>query len=327
MVRTTVVRFVVVGTVSALAACGGGGSSGGSSDGETGTPSVPPDNVGIELDPGSFSERRAAVDSQEDFAEVLKVFSGAEQTYLAIDEIREEIRGWGDVVSQDGSTVTLSCDNSGTLSVTLNQEAPTDLTWQFRNCELETASLNRVVLDGTYTYVNIESESDGTQRVDGFQEIDLTGTVAGSGEAIAMQGADFWEIVVPPEGARTETYTTEALEFLRGNNYQAIQNAETTLSTLDETTTVTLNARLIGSLTDGFVDITTEEDIQRPSGGGCPTVGVVRVVGEPEASGVETRYGTSIEAAVAPDTVATATVIGTTDPNEYDASECSALIF
>lgn len=328
MVKTTMVRLVAVGTVSALAACGGGGSSGSSDSGSGGgTPSVPPEGVGLVLDPGPFSERRATVESQADFEAVQGVFSDADQTYLAIDEIRQEIRGWNDVVSQDGNTVTLSCDNAGTLALTLNQEAPTDVTWQFRNCQLEVPSLNTIVLDGTYTYVNIESESDGTERVDGFQEIDLTGTIVGSGESIAMQGADFWEIVVPPEGPRTETYTTEALEFLRGTDYQAIATAETALSTVGGITSVTLNARLIGSAIDGFVDITTEETIQRASGGGCPSVGIVQVVGAPENSGVEIRYGDSMVAPLDPATVATTTVIGTTDTTEYDETECSELIY
>ncbi len=331
MVRTTTSRILVLGTVSALVACGGGGSSssGGGSDGIGGTPTPRPDNVGLELDSGGLSERRAAVEGFEDFQEVLDVYSGAEQTYLSIDQIREAALELDDAVGQSGNTLTVRCDNtgSGTLEFTLNGDAQTDFTLEFRNCQLTTAALGTVVLNGTYTYVNIESESDGTQRVDGFQEIDLTGSISASGDSIAMQGADFWKIVVPTEGARTETYTTDALEFLRNNNYQAIENAETKLSTLNGTTTVTLNARLIGSLTDGFVEITTEEDIQRLTGGGCPTSGAVRVVGEPESSGIEIRYEESIDGLVAVGTVATATVIETSDVNEYDSSDCSVLIF
>ena len=263
-----------------------------------------------------------------EFEDVLQVFSDAEQTYLAIDEIREEIRGWGDVVSRNENTVTLSCDNSGTLSVSLNQQAPTDVTWQFQNCQLSVPSLNTIILDGTYTYRNTESETGGTQNIEGFQEIDLEGRIVATSEPIAMHGSDSWDIELKSGGVGREIYTTNVLEFLRGTDYQAITNAQTELNTANGITTVELNARLIGSLTNGYVDIVTLETIQRPSGGGCPSIGTVRV-GEPEISGVEILYDESMDMdlVVGPDTVATATVIGSTESKEYDSETCGELIF
>ncbi|MDV3505405.1 hypothetical protein [Marinobacter sp. M-5] len=334
MVRTTTSRILVLGTVSALVACGGGGSSGGSSDGGGGTPTSPPESVELELDAGGLSEQRALVEGFQDFQEVLDVYSGAEQTYLSIDEIREAALELDDAVGQSGNTVTVRCDNpgSGTLAFTLNRETETDFTLEFRNCQLATAELGTVVLNGTYTYVNLVSETDSSREVDGFQIVDLTGTIVSGSEPIAMQGSDAWETSTPLQagsGPREETYTTDALEFLRGGDYKAITNAVTTLSSQGGITEVTINSRLIDSATDGYVDISTTTTMKRPTGGGCPDEGVVRIIGEPEASGIEIAYGVSIlpPPVMGSGTEARATVIGTSDTEDYTEAECEALIF
>lgn len=335
MVRTTTSRILVLGTVSALVACGGGGSSsGGGSDGGGGTPTSPPENVGLELDAGGLSEQRALVEGFQDFQEVLDVYSGAEQTYLSIDQIREAALELDDAVGQSGNTVTVRCDNtgSGTLAFTLNRETETDFTLEFSNCQLTTAELGAVVLNGTYTYVNLISETASAREVDGFQIVDLTGTIVSGSEQIAMQGSDAWKTFTPLQGGsdpREETYTTDALEFMRGDDYKAITNAVTTLSSQSGITAVTINSRLIGSATDGYVDISTTTTMKRPTGGGCPDEGVVQIIGEPEASGIEIAYGASIlpQPAMGSGVEARATVIGTGAAQDYTETGCEALIF
>ncbi|MGB1949850.1 MAG: hypothetical protein ACPHQ9_03675 [Marinobacter sp.] len=331
MVRTTTSRILVLGAISVLTACGGGGSSGGGSSGG-GTPTLPPDNVVLKLDPGTFSEQRAPLNGVPEFDGVLGVYSGAEQTYLSIDEIREAALELDEAIGQSGNTVTLRCDNTGagTMAFTLNRETQTDFTLEFRNCQLTTSELGAIILDGTYTYVNEITETSSTREVDGFQIVDLTGTIASGGESIAMQGSDAWETSAPLQAGtapRVEKYTTDALEFLRGSDYQAITDAVTTLASEAGITEVTINSRLIGSAMNGYVDISTETAIKRPTGGGCPGEGVVRIIGEPETSGVDIKYGTNMALPVTDGTEATATIIESAVVEEYDALECDTLIF
>lgn len=332
VIKPKVPLLLIALSITAVA-CGGGGGSGGNDDDNAGTPTERPDGIGLELTPDMLNEKRAPVDSLQDFDDVLDVYSGAEQTYLAIDQIRQEARGFNQVSSRTENTVALHCDNrgSGTLTVTLNQEAQTDFTWEFRNCQLTTDELGTILLDGTYTYVNESRETATESTDDGFQIVDLTGRIVTGNVPIAMQGADYWVVTTPlvaGSGPRTELYTTDALEFLRGEDYKAVTNAETRLVSEGGLTEVTIASRLIGSEILGFVEISTMTDIVRASGGGCPTVGVVRIVGDPENSGVEIQYGGSIDDSVSGVTRAT---VSRVDPeallDDYDETECRDLIF
>ncbi|MCG2582306.1 MAG: hypothetical protein KA296_15655, partial [Marinobacter sp.] len=220
MVKTTTAGILAIVSVWGLTACGGGG--GGSSSDIDDTPTEKPSGADITVDPDGYAEKQVSISSQTETDAILVLYEDAENAYLLAEQVDNAVtsRSHSNV---EGNEITYDCDNTGKVVITVNSDdVSDDERWQFNNCQLNTPTFGNIVLNGDYFYVN-KVMSNGNA---GFQVFDLTGTVIASGEDIVAKGLDEWEIV-ENGSVRTETYQTDALEFILGSDYFAIANALT----------------------------------------------------------------------------------------------------
>ncbi|AZT83420.1 hypothetical protein EHN06_07590 [Marinobacter sp. NP-4(2019)] len=311
MVRTTAAGTLAFVCAWGLSACGGGG--GGSSSNDE-TPTEKPSSASISVDPDGYAEKQVTIASEEDTNAILILYDDAENAYLLAEEVDTAVTSRSPDVS--GNELTYECDNTGKVVITVNSDdVSDDERWRFDNCELNTPTFGRIVLNGDYFYVN-EVLSDGHA---GFQVFDLTGTVIASGEDIVAKGLDEWEIT-ESGGVRTETYQTDALEFILGNDYFAIANALTTIEADNSGVSISLASKLIGSAIGGYIEISTEKSVYVASGDSCPQSGIIRLDGD---------GGTFAEVRYLDDTgtghVAEITYSNTSEVVTYDS--CDSLIF
>lgn len=279
MVKTTTAGILAIVCAWGLTACGGGG---GGSDNDR-NPTPPPAPGDIELDPDGYAERQATISSQTDTDLILVLYDDAENAYRLIEEVDTEVTSSSPSISDN--ELTYDCDNGGQVVITVNSDdVSDDERWRFNSCDLDTPTFGRIVLNGDYSYVN-EVMSNGNE---GFQVFDITGTVVANGDDIVVKGVDDWKIVESGD-ERTETYRTDALEFIIGGDYFAIANAQTTLDVDNSGVVISLASKLIGSAIDGYIDISTQKNIVVVSGDSCPQSGIIRLDGEND-SFAEIRY-------------------------------------
>lgn len=273
MVRTTTAGTLAFVCAWGLTACGGGGGGSSSSSNDE-TPTEKPSSASISVDPDGYAERQVTISSQTDTDAILVLYDDAENAYLLAEEVDTAVTSRSPDVS--GNELTYECDNTGEVVITVNSDdVSDDERWRFDNCELNTPTFGRIVLNGDYFYVN-EVMSNGHA---GFQVFDLTGTVIASDEEIVAKGLDEWEIT-ESGGVRTETYQTDALEFILGNDYFAIANALTTIEADNSGVSISLASKLIGSAIGGYIEISTEKSVYVASGDSCPQSGIIRLDGE-----------------------------------------------
>jgi len=316
VVKTTTAVILASVSVWGLTACGGGG--GGSSSSNDETPTERPSSADITVDPGGYAEKQVSISSQTETDAILDLYEDAENAYLLAEQVENAVnsRSPSDV---DGNELTYNCDNTGKVVITVNSDdVSDDERWRFNNCQLNTATFGRVVLNGEYFYVN-KVMSNGNA---GFQVFDLTGTVVDTSEDIVAKGLDEWEIV-ESGGVRTETYQTDALEFILGSDYFAIADALTKLTVDSSGVDISLQSKLIGSALGGYINISTQKSVFVASGESCPQSGIVRLGGDGNTS-AEIRYGDDMGGSPDPADVAVVE-INSTDTKFY--TTCDELIF
>ncbi|MDX1597625.1 MAG: hypothetical protein R3295_03095 [Marinobacter sp.] len=314
MVKTTTAGILAIASVSVwgLTACGGGG--GGSSSSIDDTPTERPSSAAITVDPDGYAEKQVAISSQTETDSILVLYEDAENAYLLAEQVDNAVtsRSPSDV---SGNVLTYDCDNTGTVVITVNSDdVSDDERWRFNNCELSTPTFGRIVLNGDYSYVN-EVMSNGNA---GFQVFNLTGTVISSGDDIVVKGLDEWDI-----GENTETYQTDALEFIIGNDYFAIANALTTLEDDGSGVSISLESKLIGSALGGYINISTQKTVFVASGESCPQTGIIRLGGD-GGTFAEIRYGDDMTGTGAPDDEA---VVEINSSEQVFYKTCDELIF
>ncbi|EON90828.1 hypothetical protein MARLIPOL_16949 [Marinobacter lipolyticus SM19] len=280
MVKTTTAVILASVSVWGLTACGGGGGGSSSSSSVDDTPTERPSSADITVDPNGYAEKQVAISSQTETDSILELYEDAENAYLLAEQVDNAVtsRSPSDV---SGNVLTYDCDNDGEVVITVNSDdVSDDERWKFNNCELDTPTFGRIVLNGDYSYVN-EVMSNGNA---GFQVFDLTGTVIASGDDIVAKGLDEWDI-----GENTEKYRTDALEFIIGNDYFAIANALTTLEDDGSGVSISLESKLIGSALGGYINISTQKSVFVASGESCPQSGIIRLDGD-SSTFAEIRY-------------------------------------
>ncbi|WP_417529507.1 hypothetical protein [Marinobacter lipolyticus] len=273
MVKTTTAVILASVSVWGLTACGGGG--GGSSSSNDETPTERPSSADITVDPGGYAEKQVSISSQTETDAILVLYEDAENAYLLAEQVENAVnsRSPSDV---DGNELTYNCDNAGKVVITVNSDdVSDDERWRFNNCQLNTTTFGRVVLNGEYFYVN-KVMSNGNA---GFQVFDLTGTVVDTSEDIVAKGLDEWEIV-ESGGVRTETYQTDALEFILGSDYFAIADALTKLTVDSSGVDISLESKLIGSALGGYINISTQKSVFVASSESCPQSGIITLGGD-----------------------------------------------
>ncbi|WP_297796880.1 hypothetical protein [uncultured Marinobacter sp.] len=318
MVKTTTVGILAIASVSVwgLTACGGGG--GGSSSSNDETPTEKPSSASIEEDPGGYAEKQVSISSQTETDAILVLYEDAENAYLLAEQVDNAVSSRSPS-NVSGNELTYDCDNNGTVVITVNSDdVSDDERWRFNNCELSTPTFGSIVLNGDYSYVN-EVMSNGNA---GFQVFNLTGTVISSGDDIVAKGLDEWEIV-DSGGVRTETYRTDALEFILGNDYFAIANAVTTLEADSSGVDISLESKLIGSALGGYINISTQKSVFVASGENCPQSGIVKLGGD-GGTFAEIRYGDDMNGTGGPDDEA---VVEINSSNQVFYQTCDDLIF
>lgn len=279
MVKTTTAGILVFVCAWGLTACGGGGGSSSSGDH---TETQRPSDADISVDPDGYADRQVAINGEADTDEILVLYDDAENAYRLMEEVDTAVTSSAPSISDN--ELTYDCDNGGQVVITVNSDdVSDDERWRFNNCDLNTPTFDRIVLNGDYAYVN-EVMSNGNA---GFQVFNITGTVVADGDAIVAKGLDEWEIVESGD-ERTETYQTDALEFIIGDDYFAIANAVTELQVDSSRVVISLASKLIGSAIDGYIDISTQKNIV-VSGDSCPQSGIIRLDGENDSFS-EIRY-------------------------------------
>lgn len=304
MVRTTIVGILAFVFVWGLTACGGGG--GGGSENESNPPL--PENAEIELDPDDYASRQTAINTKEDSTAILNVYGDAERTYLLGEDVDSAVSSLPSP-SISGNKLTYECENNGNVVITVNSDDTSDdEAWLFTNCQLTTENFGEIVLNGDYYYKNKVVNGDS----EGGQYFNITGENSDS-KSIVIKGLDEWKV-----SEDREEYTTAALEFKVGDEYFAIADAKTLLVIRETEIELTLNARLIGSMIDGYADISTPTPVLIAAEENCPGSGVVRMDGANETF-AEIFYGTSSG------TSSTAVVVTNGSESEpYD--DCDSLI-
>lgn len=318
MVKTTTAGILAFVSAWGLTACGGGGGS--SSSNVDDTPTERPSSADISVDPNGHAERQISIDVQDDTDAILVLYEDAENAYLLAEEMETAVTSSSPTSS--GNELTYDCKNGGEVVITVNSdEENDDERWRFDNCDLNTPTFGRIVLNGGYDYVNKVIRNDEGENIgdEGFQVFDITGSVVATEEGIVAKGLDEWKVVENGD-ERTETYQTDALEFIIGDDYFAIANALTTIQSDNSGVNISLTSKLVGSNIGGYIEISTLEDVFVASGESCPQSGTVRLDGEND-SFAEIRYlddtGTG--------DVAEITFGGSSDVVTYD--NCESLIF
>ncbi|MFL1455393.1 hypothetical protein ACJO5Y_13220 [Marinobacter sp. GN3S48] len=315
VVKTTTAGILALVCAWGLTACGGGG--GGSSSSGDRTETQRPSDSDISVDPDGYADRQVTISGEADTDKILVLYDDAENAYRLIEEVDTAVTSSSPSISDN--ELTYDCDNGGQVVITVNSDdVSDDERWRFNSCDLNTPTFGRIVLNGDYFYVN-EVISSGNE---GFQVFDITGTVFDNGDDIVVKGVDDWKIVESGD-ERTETYRTDALEFIIGDDYFAIANALTTLDVDNSGVVISLASKLIGSAIDGYIDISTVEPVFVPDGDTCPIRGVIRLGGEGNTS-AEIRYGEDMDVTTDPAHVAVVE-INSTDTKFYES--CDDLIF
>ncbi|MFL1467551.1 hypothetical protein [Marinobacter sp. HN1S83] len=272
VVKTTTAGILAIVCAWGLTACGGGG--GGSSSSGDRTETQRPSDADISVDPDGYADRQVAISGEADTDKILVLYDDAENAYRLIEEVDTAVTSSPPSISDN--ELTYDCENGGQVVITVNSDdVSDDERWRFNNCDLNTPTFDRIVLNGDYAYVN-EVMSNGNA---GFQVFNITGTVVADGDAIVAKGLDEWEIVDNGD-ERTETYQTDALEFIIGDNYFAIANALTELQVDSSGVVVSLASKLIGSAIGGYIEISTQKSVFVASGESCPQSGIIRLNGE-----------------------------------------------
>src|SRR5690606_5063940 len=147
--------------------------------------------------------------------------------------------------------------------------------------EVLTENYGRVLLNGTYQYVDVLAAGSAVSgNWIGYEAFAISGTFLGTGEALKLQGREDRDERYSAEGYEL-TSRIKALEFVQGDRYVAISDAVFNFAANDEAESYTLTAKLIGSAINGYVNLSTPERVNTPFvEPPCSDAGVVRMEAE-----------------------------------------------
>ena len=274
--------------ILALAACGGTDSHT-DNGGGNGVPGAK-----IELDPNGYSARQASINEWTDVEAATQVYTQVlSVSYLGlIEEIEERIDdSWADPTSS-GNRHTWSCENgAGTAVAAISRGSSHEqVQWQFSNCEIQTDSYDRLLLDGTYQYLNqLVSRSPEGANLIGSEYFQVSGTFLTSNDAFKLQGRTDWDEFYATD-AFASVHRIGALELVRGDHYLALSDVTVSFAGDDDGDVFTLKGKVISSAINGYVTISTPAEISQPNGMTCPEKGLARITGQ-DNSYAEIRYG------------------------------------
>lgn len=274
-----------------LAACGGTSDDEGGFKG--GTPSGK-----IVLDPDGYATRQASITDLADVEAATQVYREVLNVSFLnlIDEIEERIAKNWPAPTKSGNRNTWNCENkntTGTVAVTIRRSGTyEDLRWQFSNCEVLTDSYGRLLLDGSYRYVNQLSRAATGNNLLGFEEFLLEGTFLTAEEDFQIQGVTNWDEFYAANDAFASIHRIGALELIRDGQYLALSNVTKSFVEDDQGSVYEVEGKVIGSAIDGYVTLSTLTDVDQPEGKNCPDTGEVRLAGSGNTK-AEILFGSS----------------------------------
>src|SRR5690606_17025254 len=202
----------------------------------------------IELDTGGYADRAASMTELSHVDSAAALYADVMNASDLIWDVEERIESW-DQPEVNGNVFTLTCENgSGTVVVTIESDNVNDKEhWHFDNCEVLTQNYGRVLLNGTYQYVDVLAAGSAVSgNWIGYEAFAISGTFLGTGEALKLQGREDRDERYSAEGYEL-TSRIKALEFVQGDRYVAISDAVFNFAANDEAESYTLTAKLIGS--------------------------------------------------------------------------------
>lgn len=277
-------RCIVVSSLALLTACGGGGGGGGGgAGGENAEPT-------LSLDSGNYASKKLKISTSTNVSNINQLSTDMNDAFALLGDLHESL--WDQTRGVSG---TINCDGGGTVNVTYaGIDWNDDESWEFNDCVVSTYSHGAVLLNGTFRYVDTLTDgTDTSESWKGYESYNITGELKDSGESLNVKGRSDWDQLFRWENDTNSGRfidTIDTFELKVGDRYIALTNSETRLEGTEFGAEFTMEATLIGSAIEGYVQISTPTPVSVSANETCPTEGIIRVSGDGSA---EVRYGSS----------------------------------